>query len=79
MKTKAKDQWEIEMEERIKEREVGMSKLTSNQKSAIEQTHKTLEVVLMMLNDCQDLYISDVRKLSECFFQIKNEFNIDEG
>jgi len=37
--------------------------LTEDQFKALEEAHETLRECLQMLYDCQDLYLSDVRKL----------------
>ena len=42
------------------------------------ETHQTLADCLMMIRDCNDLYLSDTRKLDNVFWKLKNEFNLEE-
>jgi len=51
--------------------------LSKEQLEAIDQAHETLRDCLQMLYDCQDLYLSDVRKLDTAYYSLKNEFNLD--
>ena len=53
--------------------------LTENQFKALEEAHETLRECLQMLYDCQDLYLSDVRKLDTAYWSLKNQFNLDNS
>ena len=55
-----------------------MKSLTQDQLSAIKFTHETLSNALDMLTECNDLYLSDISKLNDAFWKIKNEFNLGE-
>ena len=54
-----------------------MKSLTADQLNAIKQTHKTLSDALDMLRECNDLYLSDIRKLDDAFWQLKNQFVLE--
>jgi hypothetical protein len=54
-----------------------MKSLTVDQLNAIKQTHKTLSDALDMLRECNDLYLSDIRKLDDAFWQLKNQFVLE--
>ena len=56
-----------------------MKSLTADQLNAIKQTHKTLSDALDMLRECNDLYLSDIRKLDDAFWKLKNEFNLENS
>jgi len=56
-----------------------MKSLTADQLNAIKQTHKTLSDALDMLRECNDLYLSDIRKLDDAFWQLKNQFVLENG
>ena len=56
-----------------------MKSLTVDQLNAIKQTHKTLSDALDMLRECNDLYLSDIRKLDDAFWQLKNQFVLENG
>ena len=55
-----------------------MQGLTTEQLNAIKEVHKALEEALAMLYECQDLYLSDIRKLDNSFYRIQREFNLED-
>jgi len=71
-----KTEWEIERDKADAIRAKAMKSLTSDQLNAIKETHKTLGDALNMLSEMNDLYLSDIRKLDNAFWKIKNEFNL---
>ena len=71
-------EWEIERDEADAIREAAMKSLTVDQMEAIKETHKTLGDALNMLSEINDLYLSDIRKLDDVFWKIKNEFNLGD-
>jgi len=73
-----KNQWQIERDKVDALREKSMKSLTVDQLNAIKETHQTLADCLMMIRDCNDLYLSDTRKLDNVFWKLKNEFNLEE-
>ena len=54
-----------------------MKSLTVDQLNAIKETHKTISNCLMMIRDCNDLYMSDIAKLEDSFWQLKNQFLLE--
>ena len=68
---------EAERERQTKKNNIGMSKLTEKQLKSIKKTYETLSNVLCMLGECKDLYLSDLRDLENCFWQLKNNFNLE--
>ena len=71
------DDYQAERERQTKKNNIGMSKLTEKQLKSIKKTHETLSNALEMLRDCQDLYLSDIRELDNCYWQLNNNFNLD--
>tara|TARA_R110002096_G_scaffold61054_1_gene151884 strand:- start:99 stop:332 length:234 start_codon:yes stop_codon:yes gene_type:complete len=71
-----KTEWEIERDKAHAIRAKAIKSLTVDQLNAIKETHKTLENALSMLSEMNDLYLSDIRKLDNAFWKIKNEFNL---
>ena len=74
-----KTEWEIERDKAHAIRAKAIKSLTVDQLNAIKETHKTLENALSMLSEMNDLYISDIRKLDNAFWKIKNEFNLGDN
>ena len=54
-----------------------MKSLTVDQLNAIKKTHKTISDCLAMLRDCNDLYVSDVGKLESIFWELQNQFVLE--
>ena len=50
------------------------NKLEQDQKDAIRQALSTMAHCLEMLNDCHDLYLSDVSKLNDAYWCLYNKF-----
>ena len=71
------DVYQAERERQTKKNNIGMSKLTEKQLKSIKKTYETLSNVLCMLGECKDLYLSDLRDLENCFWQLKNNFNLE--
>ena len=71
-----KNQWEIERDKEDALRTKAMNSLTVDQLNAIKETHKTLYNVLEIIRDCNDIYLSDVRKLDDAFWKLKHQFNL---
>lgn len=74
-----KNEWEIQRDKQDALRAKAMKSLTTDQLNAIKETHKTLEGVLGMLSEMNDLYLSDMRKLDDAFWKLKNEFNLENS
>ena len=72
-----KTKWEIERDKYVAIRKKAMKSLTVDQLDAIKKTHKTIADCLMMLRDCNDLYMSDIAKLEDSFWQLKNQFVLE--
>lgn len=73
-----KNEYEIERDKRNTLRAKAMKSLTADQLDAIKETYKTIEDALSMLSEMNDLYLSDIRKLDNAFWKLKNEFNLED-
>ena len=71
---KTPEQWEAERKERDMKRCNAFNKLEQDQKDAIRQALSTMAHCLEMLNDCHDLYLSDVSKLNDAYWCLNNNF-----
>ena len=70
--------WEEQRKLDQAKREKAMQGLTPEQLKAIKEVHKALQEALGMLYECQDLYLSDIRKLDNSFYRIQREFNLED-
>ena len=73
---KTPEQWEAEQQERDVKRCAAFERLEPDQKDAIRQALGTMEHCLQMLHDCHDLYVSDISKLDNAYWALKNKFPI---
>ncbi len=66
--------------EHLKELEVNkkaMAGLTPRQLKAIVDTRAVLFSVTNMISECQDLYLTDISKLNQAFWDIENAFKTE--
>lgn len=66
--------------EHLKELEVNkkaMAGLTPRQVKAIADTRETLQSVTNMINEVQDLYLTDIAKLNQAFWDMENAFKTE--
>ncbi len=74
-----KNEWEIQRDKQNALRAKTMKSLTADKLNELKQTHKTITYSLAMLRECNDLYLSDIRKLDDAFWKLKNEFNLENS
>ena len=74
-----KTEWQILRDEADAIRAKAMKSLTTDQLNTIKETYKSLGDALNMLSEMNDLYLSDIRKLDNAFWKIKNEFNLGDN
>lgn len=67
-------QYEAERKERDMKRCTAFERLETDQKEAIHQAVSILRDCVEMLHEYNDLYLSDVRKLENAFYGLKNKF-----
>ena len=73
-----KSDWQILAEKEQAIREKAIKALTEKQIETIKEAEKTIGACLDMLFECQDLYLSDLHKLNNVYWSIKNQFNLDK-
>jgi len=73
---KTPEQAEAESKERDQKRCAAFDNLEQDQKDAIRQALSTMARCIEMLNDCHDLYLSDVAKLNDAYWCLNNKFPI---
>lgn len=70
-----KDEWEVEQAKIQKEQQKGFDSLTDGQKICLKETFETLRKTLQMIEECKDLYISDVRDIETAYWDMRSSFN----
>ena len=75
-KTKLTD-YQIELLAEYKVNKKAMSGLTPRQLKAIVDTRAVLFSVTNMISECQDIYLTDISKLNQAFWDIENAFKTE--
>ena len=71
-----KTEWEIERDKQVALRAKAMKSLTPEQLQTLEKVHITLDTVLHNIREIDDIYLTDIKELDNCMWQLKNEFNL---
>jgi len=71
-----KTEWEIERDKQVALRIKAMKSLTPEQLQTLEKVHITLDTVLHNIREIDDIYLTDIKELDICMWQLKNEFNL---
>ena len=71
-----KTEWEIQRDKYDAIRKKAMKSLTPEQLQTLEKVHITLDTVLHNIREIDDIYLTDIKELDICMWQLKNEFNL---
>ena len=71
--------YDREREEREDKRKKGMKSLTAAQWRALKVSHNSLRKIINDIEEMNDLYLSDIRELQRCFYDMGNEFLLDNS
>lgn len=77
MKDNEIPEWKIELNKRLEENKKNYDLLTKIQQDAIKSAQRNMKNAVEMLQECNDLYVSDVRKLSEAQWQLYEAFRTE--
>jgi len=77
MKTDEIPEWQKEFNKRLQDNKKNYELLNKVQQSAIKSAEETMKNVVQMLEECNDLYISDVRKLSQAQWKLYEAFRTE--
>ena len=68
------EEWEQWRKDRNQANLDAFNALQADQQAAIKQTFKALEAAQDTLRDCNDLWLSDIKKLDLAFWQMRHNF-----
>lgn len=77
MKTDKIPEWEKKFNKRLQDNKKNYELLNEVQQNAIKSAEKTMKNVVQMLEECNDLYISDVRELSQAQWKLYEAFRTE--
>ena len=69
--------WEKQRDKDRRERQKGIDKLSQEQRDAVKEAYEALSTAMMSLHDCQDLWMSDVKKMDDSMWQLRRLFNLE--
>jgi|TARA_R110000803_G_scaffold165597_1_gene229086 hypothetical protein len=72
------EQWEIDRNKEKAMVQKAFDALTKDQVKSLYKTHDALVDALDMINDCRDLYLSDVKRLESAYWSLKHNFNLED-
>ena len=56
-----------------------MKSLTAAQLKVLKRSHNNLRKLINDIEEMNDLYLSDIRELTRCFYDMGNEFVLDNS
>ena len=56
-----------------------MKSLTAAQLKVLKRSHNNLRKLINDIGEMNDLYLSDIRELTSCFYTMGNEFLLDNS
>lgn len=62
----------------MQENETLLQSMTSDQRKAIEDTIENLQDALLMITECNDLYLTQISKLHESFHAMQSNFRVKQ-
>ena len=68
--------WEKKRECEARERQERIDALSKEQRDAVKEAYQAISAAMMSLHECQDLWLSDVKKLDDSMWSIRREFNL---
>tara|TARA_E500000318_G_scaffold84746_1_gene80606 strand:+ start:186 stop:419 length:234 start_codon:yes stop_codon:yes gene_type:complete len=71
-----KTEWEIQRDKYDAIRKKAMKSLTPEQLETLKKIYITLDTVLYNIREIDDIYLTDIRDLDNCKWQLKTEFNL---
>ncbi len=71
-----KTKWEIERDRQVALRTKAMKSRTPQQLQTLEKVHITLDTVLHNIREIDDIYLTDIKEMDDCLWQLKSEFNL---
>ena len=69
--------WDKQREKDRACRQKGIDKLSQEQRDAVKEAYEAISGAMQSMHECQDLWMSDVKKLDESMWQLRRLFNLE--
>lgn len=76
---KEKQDWEIQRDKEIAEKQKAMGAMTVGQLQTVHDAYEALNTALISIRDINDLMLSDIKALDEACYKLFDEFNMNRG
>lgn len=78
MSNKTQAQWKAERMAKYKVTKKLLSIMSEDQRKAIEEAQDVLNNTYFMINECHDLYMSDIGKIESAMYALKFAFKTED-
>ena len=78
MKHKTQAQWKAERNARYKVTKKLLKSMSEDQSKAIKEAQDALNNTYFMINECHDLYMSDIGKIESAMYALKFAFKTED-
>ena len=73
---KEKQDWEIQRDKEIAEKQKAMGAMTVGQLQAVHDAYEAINTAMISIRDINDLMLSDIKDLDEACYKLFDEFNM---
>jgi len=70
--------WDEQREQERGDRQGRLDQLSKEQREAVREAYNAISGAMQSLHECQDLWMSDVKKLDDSMWQLRRQFNLQE-
>jgi hypothetical protein len=70
--------WDEQRKQERGERQGRLDQLAQEQLDAVKEAYDAISGAMSSLGECQDLWLSDVKKLDDSMWQLRRQFNLDK-
>jgi hypothetical protein len=78
MSNKTQAQWKAERMAKYKVTKKLLKSMSEDQRKAIEEAQDVLNNTYFMINECHDLYMSDIGKIESAMYALKFAFKTED-
>jgi len=73
---KEKQDWEIQRDKEIAEKQKAMGAMTVGQLQAVHDAYEAINTAMISIRDINDLMLSEIKDLDEACYKLFDEFNM---
>lgn len=70
--------WAEQRQQDRRDRQACIDYLQAGQRDAVKEAFGAMQQALNSLHECQDMWLSDVKRLDDCMWKLRREFNLDQ-